>query len=76
MLLHSVCSRSLQFGECCAKKKVGRESSEKTALNPSANRAGWSAATPGIRVGKSPIKSLKAFVLSLAECKSHPSISG
>jgi hypothetical protein len=26
--------------------------SRKTALNPSANRAGWSAATPGIRVGR------------------------
>ena len=68
-------SRSLQIGECCAKKKVGRESSEKTALNPSANRAAWSAARPGIR-GKIKIESFKVLVLSLAECKTHPSISG
>jgi hypothetical protein len=54
--------------------KAGRESSGKTALNPSANRAGWSAATPGIRVGKNPIKS--SSLRALAECRTHPSISG
>ncbi|MGD1083056.1 MAG: transposase, partial [Candidatus Sulfotelmatobacter sp.] len=28
------CSQSLQFGECCAKKKVGRESSERQLSTP------------------------------------------
>ena len=32
----------------CTRKKVGRGSSEAWALDPSANRAGWSAATPGM----------------------------
>jgi len=40
----------------------------KTTLNPSANRAGWSAATPGIRVRKSPRKS-SAFVVDMGSPK-------
>ncbi len=31
------------------KKKVGRVSSDRSALDPSANRAGWSAVMPGMR---------------------------
>lgn len=41
------CFPSLTVKKRCATKNLGRESSEKQALNPSVYRAGWRAATPG-----------------------------
>jgi len=50
------CFQSLPGKTFCATKNLGRASSERQALNLSANRAGGGAATPGTQKAATPMR--------------------